>query len=135
MAFFLLYYGFFLIVSLLCLIFWFYFCPTGFFPFGFFPPFVTLHIARNWIRPRRTYWNIRLALVNSSAILWNPHLSRALMNGKNDVSHLCPYRHKGYVISYLLALSYSSCSIKLKLLISYVDSREVIKCSHLIIFM
>lgn len=33
--------------------------------------------------------------MNSSAILWNPHLSRALMNGKNDVSHLCPYRHKG----------------------------------------
>lgn len=74
-----------------------------FFPFGF-PPFITLHIARTWIRPRRTYWNIRLALVNSSAILWNPHLSRALMNGKNDVSHLYPYRYKGYVTSYLLAI-------------------------------
>lgn len=89
-----------------CLIFFgfiFIFVLLGFFPFGF-PPFITLHIARTWIRPRRTYWNIRLALVNSSAILWNPHLSRALMNGKNDVSHLCPYRYKGYVTSYLLAI-------------------------------
>lgn len=99
----------FLIISLLCLIFFvllfdFIFVLLDFFPFGSLPPSITLHIARTWIRPRRTYWNIRLALVNSSAILWNPHLSRALMNGKNDVSHLCPYRHKGYVTSYLLAI-------------------------------
>lgn len=111
LAFFLLNYVF-LIISLLCLIFGFifYFYPIGFlFFFFFFPlldfsPFITLHIARTWIRPRRKYWNTRLALVNSSAILWNPHLNHALMNGKNDVSHLCPYRHKGYVTSYLLAV-------------------------------
>lgn len=103
--------------------FWFYFLFLSYwvFFFSFWIPrtpnplaFIALHIARTWIRPRRTYWNIRLALVNSSAILWNPHLSRALMNGKNDVSHLCPYRHKGYVISYLLAImSHSSSSVKL----------------------
>lgn len=61
--------------------------------------FFTLHIGRTWIRPRTTYWNIRLALVNSSAISWNPHLSHAPMNGKSGVSHLCLYRHKGYVIA------------------------------------
>lgn len=107
LAFFLLYYVF-LIISLLCLIFGFifYFYPIGFFFFSLldFFPFITLHIARTWIRPRRKYWNTRLALVNSSAILWNPHLNHALMNGKNDVSHLCPYRHKGYVTSCLLAI-------------------------------
>ena len=56
-----------------------------------------LWVARTWIRPRTTYWNTRLALVSSSAISWNPHLNHAQMSGKSGVSHLCPYRHKGYV--------------------------------------
>lgn len=98
----------FLIISLLCsyfsvLLFGFL-SYWIFFPFGCLPPPIASHTARTWIRPRRTYWNIRLALVNSSAILWNPHLSRALMSGRNDVSHLCPYRHTGYVTSCLLAI-------------------------------
>jgi hypothetical protein len=78
-----------------------------------------LHVARTWIRPRRPFWNIRLALVNSSAISWRPHLSLAPVNGRSGGSHLCLSNHKRYVTGCLSALCLV-CSCNL-----FVDSQTL----------